>query len=313
MESASDVRASLAVVPLGELRPHEETSTVGEAAVRNLLVAARVLSWPLVVDGPSGLILDGSHRAVVLARDLGARYALVQQVELDASDVHVGTWCRVLEGVSASSFARACRAFGLRDESGDGLRCHYGGRVYTGPGADAREAHALAQALERLLSANGHPVRARLVEEDATGPWLEAADVVVLRPPAVEKGTVHRRAAGALWPPKSTRFVVPYRVVGLDVPLAMLAGTRDALAARLEEERTRPLVCLGAGLSVDRRYPERLWQFADYRIPNRLFANEAAQGAYADALAQQALGPPSPREVSGGPRHASQSCRSCPS
>jgi len=43
--------------------------------VAELLRAARVLSWPLVVDGESGLILDGSHRAVVLARELGARFA----------------------------------------------------------------------------------------------------------------------------------------------------------------------------------------------------------------------------------------------
>ena len=48
--------------------------------MRDLLGAAGVLSWPLVVDAASGLILDGSHRAVVLARDFGARLAVVQQI-----------------------------------------------------------------------------------------------------------------------------------------------------------------------------------------------------------------------------------------
>ena len=45
--------------------------------------------------------------------------------------------------------------------------------------------------------------------------------------------------------------------------------------------------------SVDRRYPERLWQFADHRIPDRLFADEAGRRAYTDALARAALPAPS--------------------
>ncbi len=295
MESADDVRSSLAVAPLADLRRHEETSVSGEAGVRDLLVAAGALSWPLVVDARSGLILDGSHRAVVLARDLGARYALVQQVQLDAPDVHLGTWCRVLEGVTGAAFDDARRMLGLeagaRDED---LRCHYAGRVYTRPGSRP-EAHGLAQALERLLSSNGHQLRARLVEEDAAAAWLDATDVVVLRPPSVDKPTIRQRPDGGLLPPKSTRFVLPYRVFGLGIPLAALGGTRDALLARLEEERARPLLCLGAGLSVDRRYPERLWQFTDYRVPDRLFADGAGRRAYAEALARAALSSPDHR------------------
>ena len=307
MESTDDVRASLAVASLADLRPHEQTSAPAEAGVKDLLVDAGVLSWPLVVDAGSGLILDGSHRAVVLARDLGARWALVQRVELDAPSVRVGTWCRVLEGVSRSAFEHARRVLGLEPGGPPGLRCHYAGRVYARPDAGALEAHSLAQALERLLSSNGHAVRARLVEEEAVGEWLHSAEVVVLRPPAMDKAAVRRRADAALWPPKSTRFVLPYRVVGLDIPLAALGGSRDVLVARLERERARPFLCLGAGLSVDRRYPERLWQVAGYRAPDRLFADEASRRAYADALARAdlALPTPDPRSPS---RQRAQGC-----
>jgi hypothetical protein len=45
-------------------------------------------------------------------------------------------------------------------------------------------------------------------------------------------------------------------------------------------------VCLGPGLVVDRVYPERLWQFAEYRIPARLFVDEAARQAYQAACAR---------------------------
>jgi hypothetical protein len=293
MESADDVRASLGVASLAELHRHEATSPDGESRVAELLGDARVLSWPLVVDAASGLILDGSHRTVVLARDLGARFALVQRVALDAPDVRIETWCLVLEGVTASVFDHARRALGLEVDAPDGLRCHYGGRVYARPGSDAREASGLAEALERLLSSNGHRPRARLVENDAATSWLGASDVVVLRPPALDKAAVLQRAGGALLPPKSTRFLLPYRVFGLRVPLGALGGPRQALIDLLERERERPLTCLGPGLVIDRRYPERLWQFADHRIPDRLFADEAGRRAYTDALARVALPAPS--------------------
>jgi hypothetical protein len=306
MESADDVRASLAVVPLADLRRHEETSAAGAVRVRDLLVTAGALSWPLVVDARSGLILDGSHRAVVLARDLGARHALVQRVSLDAPDVHVGTWCRVLEGVPKTVFDHARRTLGLEAGADAGLRCHYGGQVYSRLGAAWSEAYGLAEALERLLASNGHPRPAHLVEEDAVAAWLDAPDALVLRPPAVDKTAVRQTADGALLPPKSTRFVLPYRVFGLGMPLAALGGTRDALLAQLEEERARPLVCLGTGLTVDRRYPERLWQLAAYRVPDRLFADDAGRLAYTEALARAGpppLAPPDRRRPSGQSGH----------
>ena len=293
MESADDVRASLGVAALADLRRHEATSPDGESRVATLLADARVLSWPLVVDEASGLILDGSHRAVVLARDLGARFAVVQRIALDAPDVRIGTWCRVLEGVSATAFDHARRALGLEADAPDGVRCHYGGRVYARPGPGAGEASGLAEALERLLSSNGHRPHARLVEDDAATAWLGASDVVVLRPPALDKAAVRQRAEDALLPPKSTRFLLPYRVLGLRVPLGALGAGRQTLIEVLERERERPLACLGPGLVIDRRYPERLWQFTDHRIPDRLFADEAGRRAYADALARVALPVPS--------------------
>jgi hypothetical protein len=310
MESAEDVRGSLAVVPLRDLVRHEATSPDGESRVADLLAAARVLSWPLVVDAASGLILDGSHRAVVLARDFGARFTVIQRVALDAPDVRVETWCRVLERVPARAFDDARRALGL--EAGgaaapdQGLRCHYGGRVYARPGSSTPEAYGLVDELERLLSSNGRPRRARFVEDEAAAQWLDTEDAVVLRPPVLDKATVRRRAPGALLPPKSTRFLLPYRVLGLALPLAALGGPPDALLAELDRERARPLACLGGGLTVDRRYAERLWQFADHRIPDRLFADEAGRRAYADALARASL-PDSRR--SGQRRQGCQGCQ----
>src|SRR5262249_17427461 len=151
-------------------------------------------------DAESGLILDGSHRAVVLARDFGARFAVVQRVAFDSRDVRVATWCRVLEGVPAATFDAARRRLGLGTGGREGVRRQYGGPFYSGPGPDPARAHDLASELVRLLSSNGHRRPVRLVEDEAVDAWLGAADVLVLRPPVLDKDTVRRRAGGALLP-----------------------------------------------------------------------------------------------------------------
>ena len=213
----------------------------------------------------SGLILDGSHRAVVLARDFGARFAVIQRVDLDSPEVRIGTWCRVLEGVPAAAFDAARRALGLEAGAEGGLRCHYGGHVYGRPGPEASDPHALASEVERLVSRNGHRRPARLVEDEAVAEWLGAADVVVLRPPALDKPTVRRRAEGPLLPPKSTRFLLPYRVLGLAVPLAALGGprrgargrgrARAGAAARVSRGRARRRPALPRAALAVRRPP----------------------------------------------------------
>jgi hypothetical protein len=294
MESADEVRASLAIAALAELREHEGTSPDGEARVADLLAGAGVLSWPLVVDRESGLILDGAHRARVLRRERGARFVAVQQVTMSDGAVRVGAWSRVIRAVPPAVFEEARRALGLVPEAAGGLVCHYGGRAYGRPAQGAVEAYALAAELERRLASNGHHDRMAFVGERETAAWLAVPGAAVLRLPALDKPAVRRRAAEGLLPPKSTRFEVAFRVIGLALPLDALAGPRAALDAALARERERALVCLGPDLEVDRRYPERLWQFSDYRIPDRLFADPAGRRAYRAALAR-ATRPAAPR------------------
>jgi hypothetical protein len=287
MESADDVRASLGLARLCDLRDHEATLPEGEVRVRWLMREAGVVSWPLVVDQASGLILDGSHRARVLRRELGAEFAPVQWVSLGAAEVRVTAWCRVLEGVAPDAFDGVRRTFGLEAEADGALRCHYAGRCYGRPGVTAVEALELAHAIEGALAPNGHGARVRYLDEEAAAAWVPAADAVVVRPAALDKETLRRH--GALLPAKSTRFVLPYRVVGLGLALASLGGARPALEAALDRERRAALLCLGAGLVVDRRYPERLWQLAGYRVPPALFADEAARRTYEAALARASV------------------------
>ena len=294
MESADDVRASLGVASLADLHRHEATSPDGESRVAGLLGDARVLSWPLVVDAASGLILDGSHRAVVLARDLGARFALVQRVALDAPDVRIGTWCRVLEGVSAAAFDHARRALGLEVGAPDGLRCHYGGRVYARPGSGAGEASGLARGA-RAAALVERPSAARAPRRGRRGDVV-ARRVRRRRAAPAGAGQGRRAAAGGGRAPAAQVDSLPPAVPRVRAPRSAGGARRGAAGADRRSwnaSGSGRSLCLGPGLAIDRRYPERLWQFTDHRIPDRLFADEAGRRAYTDALARATLAAPS--------------------
>jgi hypothetical protein len=280
MELPDEVRASVTVEALGDLRDHEETSTTREAEVERLLAESGAFSWPLVVDADSGLILDGSHRARVLGRGRRARFVPVQRVSLGHPALRIGVWCRVLEGVTPPAFEAVRRRFALVPAGGAGLLCEYRGETYGRTDLDPATAHALARDLAAALVANGGGAQLRLLAEDELPAVLPGADTVVVRPPALDAATIRARARGGRLPYKATRFVLPFRVLGLPVPLGALAGPREAILAQVTRSLDAPLVCLGAGLAVDRRYPERLWQPVEYAIPRTLFADSGDHARY---------------------------------
>jgi hypothetical protein len=284
MESPDDVRASVTVLALADLRDHEETSPAREREVERLLAESDGFSWPLVADCETGLILDGSHRARVLTRG-GARVVPVQHVSLRHPSVRVGVWWRLLAGVPPAAFETARRRLALVAGEDTGRVCRYHGQTYGRGDIDPVAAHGLARDLAAALGGNGHGLRARLVADDEVPADFDGADTLLVCPPPLDRAAIEARARNGCLPAKTTRFVLPYRVLGLAVPLAALSGPPSAVAGLARASLEAPLVCLGVGLEVDRRYPERLWQPAAYRVPATLFVDPAAHARYRAARA----------------------------
>jgi len=257
MESEVEVRQSVSVLPLEAVILHEETFPEGEARVTRLLRGAGLFSWPIIVDQDSGLVLDGNHRVRVLGRTWGARWVLAQTVPLQSPRVRVGTWCRVLEGVSGPRFAALARALGLSEGAvGNGLACHYEGRVYGREGPDPLAAYDLARRVERELTGNGAVARSYVDDEEASR-FLERPGTLLVRLPPLPKAAIVAHSRSQPFPPKSTRFLLPFRVIGVPLPLEALAGPRAAVERIVEATRGEPLRLLGEGVRVDRRYPSR--------------------------------------------------------
>jgi hypothetical protein len=287
MESPDDVRASVTVLALADLRDHEETSPAREREVERLLAESDGFSWPLVADCETGLILDGSHRARVLTRG-GARVVPVQHVSLRHPSVRVGVWWRLLAGVPPAAFEPARRRLALVAGEDTGRVCRYHGQTYGRGDIDPVAAHGLARDLAAALGGNGHGLRARLVADDEVPADFDGADTLLVCPPPLDRAAIEAHARNGRLPAKTTRFVLPYRVLGLAMPFEALSGPRSAVATRARASLEAPLVCLGAGLEVDRRYPERLWQPAGYQVPPTLFVDPTAHARYRAARTRAA-------------------------
>jgi len=71
----------IALVPIDELKPHEQGSPIYLELLRDEILTDQMLKYPIVADEKSHVILDGMHRWLAL-KSLG--YALIPAILIDA-------------------------------------------------------------------------------------------------------------------------------------------------------------------------------------------------------------------------------------
>lgn len=222
------------MVEIGNIRFHEEVDLARVAALVERLAGDRFLKHPPIVarlPGADRLLLDGANRIEALRR-MGIRHALVQTEDFDDPRLRLSRWHHVIRTRDAAALLRRPPA-GLRKlegpEAGAGLRaiCTLvlpDGRAtrFLGPGEFA----ARAAALREVAARHTHP-RARLSRiahrnlDQLRERHPEFGGLIVYA--GVSKDEVLGiAAAGERLPSGITRFLVPRRVLGFNLPLAFL-------------------------------------------------------------------------------------------
>lgn len=235
---------TLEVVPVGDIRFHEEVDLARVAALIERLGADRILRNPPIVarEGEGErLLLDGANRIEALMR-MGIRHALVQTERLDDPRLRLGHWNHVIRRRDADALERSPPE-GVRVAEASGvdpvpvcrlLRADGREVVFHGP----RTAPERAAALRRIGALAAHP-RARVgrIAHDDLGEVRRAhpdfGGLLVYRPVSLAEVRA-AAAAGELLPSGITRFLVPRRVLGFDLPLSFLE-----MAIPLPEKRRR--------------------------------------------------------------------------
>ncbi len=223
-------------VSLGSIVPHEEVDDRRATRLAEELVRDGVLRNPPLValDGERHILLDGATRAEALRR-LGSAHTVVQEVT-DPADALLETWHHVITGIEPTLLLDAMAAterVRLDPVTGD-AEAHaveYGGlcSVVT---ADGRSFVAFPEpganrfdALDAFAHAyTGAGIVSRTLETDldillATYPRLAA---LVEFPQFTVEQVLVAASVGSLLPAGVTRFIVPGRVLRLDISLELL-------------------------------------------------------------------------------------------
>lgn len=228
------------VLPIRGIRFHEEVDLARVAALIERLSSDRVLRHPPIVarlPGERRLLLDGANRIEALSR-LGIAHALVHTEDFHDPDLRLSRWNHVI---------RAPEAAAAIERPPPGVRVRRG--AATGPTAadrgslcrlirpDGEEIAfvAVGAGVERSAALRGIAARcappgarlARIAHRDLDqvrrahpgfGGLLEYASLT--------KDEVRAMAeAGDRLPSGITRFLVPRRVLGFNLPLSFLGGS----------------------------------------------------------------------------------------
>lgn len=261
----------LSLRPIEELRPHEETVRLSLDALVALLSRDPILRHPIIVDEKTGLVLDGTHRLAAL-RELDCQFAPCALVDYENSEVRVERWFRAIGGTQLRDFGSKLAKLEPRPtESANAEQCLSNRTCYASLenhdsclvfSASTRDPVELAYAgfeIEKVA----RDERLKITYEDIKSP--PPSNAFTLSTIAVEKSEVmeasnHHR----VFPPKTTRHVIPSRPLGIGVSLSLLreSDLGEAQGKFLKHLHSKHLEHKPEGSWIgSRRYQEEVFTF----------------------------------------------------
>jgi hypothetical protein len=260
------------VLPLDEVRPHEDYDPQILLKITNSLMVEGMLHDPVLVDSESNVILDGTHRYWALTR-LGCRAVPVAIYDYSSPEVSIGCWYRCLYQMPeinwealinrpSGDMEEGARAVARREAL---LSLLYRDKSFTvsANNFDIFEAYRLLSLFETAL--RGQDSRLSFSTEHDALDLLKQGEVeAVLAPPPIKKSEVIQAArARRLFPIKSTRHIIRSRPIGIEVPLALLKARVEDVAPKIESKLSSgTFTALPRGTVINgRRYEEELYIF----------------------------------------------------
>jgi L-serine kinase (ADP) len=256
-----------------DLKPHEETIPEELKKLVSALQDNPVLRHPIIADIQTGIVLDGTHRLAAV-KQLKCNFIPSALVDYNDPQITIERWFRLFSGPNVSKFENGIRQLNLKevnhDECENGLLqrrwyatierpgfCGAFPRRKTTPYEMVRDSHEIELAARKEKVKTSYQDNKALDSKSRTN--LVMSMIKISKSEVVE--TVSQ---GKLFPPKSTRHLVPSRPLGAGVPLEWLRGS-DYFEAQLryhEFVQSRKVRRLPEGSRIgSRRYQEEVFLF----------------------------------------------------
>jgi len=262
----------LALKRVEDLRPHEE---IVEPDLKGIIEALRrdpVLRHPIIADSTSGAVLDGTHRLAALST-LGCLTIPTALIDYQNPLVRIDRWYRVVDGMNAELFKRELilpsiplspSAADLRLLNREGyasIRDDKNCFLYLSEGKSPLDLCRKAFKMEEVARHKG--LKVTYVDTEDSGRLSDRTflmSTIQLEKEEVVEGCRNH----TLFPPKSTRHLIPSRPLGINIPLELL---RDSQMQKAEDKfeqqlRSKKVRHLPEGSRIgSRRYMEEVFLF----------------------------------------------------
>lgn len=258
----------LDIRPVHKLRPHEETIESSTKEMVAIIGKDGVQKDPIIIEGTTGVILDGMHRVKAFA-ELGIEYAVCCPVDYQAPSIKVGRWLRVYkcpgkerprdlaEELGLTSSGSVAEAIGLLDLKEAPAVAFTGGKAYLPKqlGSD-QDGFKILRAADTAAQSRKWE-RTFVTEDELDNHSGSATELALLVRRFGKNEVLDAGIKGRLFPCKTSMHIVDPRPVAANVPLEELrAGSKETVSRLMMERRFETLP--PESIYEGRRYKERL-------------------------------------------------------
>ena len=267
------IRILITLRKTSDLRPHEETVAEDLKKLVNALRENPVLRHPIIADRITGTVLDGTHRLAAV-KQLKRNFIPSALVDYNDPQITIERWFRQFSGSNLQNLEKDLMQLDPRkvslDECEDGLskRRWYATiekpKSYLAFPVRSPDPYQMVQDSHRI-EVTARKQGARITYQDNKDLETGDSESLVMSTIKLEKKEIVETVKkGKLFPPKSTRHLVPSRPLGGGVPIDWLQGSDFSEAQSRYQEfiQSRKVKRLPEGSRVgSRRYLEEVFLF----------------------------------------------------
>jgi hypothetical protein len=239
----SEILDVLKIIPTDQLLQHEQTLPQNIGYLKETMLNIGRLVDPLIIDKEHKIVLDGNHRLHVL-RDISAQNVAVQVVDYFDPGIKIGGWHPMSKdfkpemfedhpenvdfehGMAELDAMKGCFLMVRNDENGK-KKC----KLFDSC------SHELRQVVEQqnALLSNFSGMKIEYVEDFRADEFLSRGYTVLYRRMFRKEDVVKEALAKNPLPPKSTRHIIPNRIIRLNLPLGMLSEPQESAEIMMRE------------------------------------------------------------------------------
>ncbi|MEM4348210.1 MAG: hypothetical protein QXN37_01430 [Candidatus Anstonellaceae archaeon] len=238
----------LQIVPTEKLRPHEEIIPYNFQKLREAMLNMGRLVDPIIIDNKHFVVLDGNHRRMVL-ESIKCPNAACQLVDYSNPEIKVGSWFPISKTINFNDvpfkaepvdFETGLKALQNLEATFMFVKYENGSKVcYIYDSAERKLSNVITNQRAFISALEGRDVQ--YVPDDKAEEYLLQGYAAFFRRAYTKEEIIAEATAGRVMPPKSTRHMIPNRIIRLNLHLGWLAESQEVAKQMMDNMLRRRL------------------------------------------------------------------------